>query len=303
MPMRRTIRVASRDSLLAVTQSKLIMTALQAADPDLVLELITMKTTGDLILDQTLDKIGGKGLFVKELDRALLDGRADIAVHSLKDLPMDTDPNLPIVALSKREDPRDVLILPEGRESLDPGRPIGCSSARRRIQLQALYPDVPVASVRGNVQTRLAKLDRGDFSALVLAYAGIRRLGLEARVSRVFEPDEMVPACGQGILAVQARADFDPAILQSVHDPAAWDEAQAERSFVRALDGGCSLPIAAFAVASGSSLNLTGFFHDEISGLTLTRTLAGSRSEAVALGREAARQIRAELAKGQTCHE
>lgn len=303
MPMRRTIRVASRDSLLAVTQSKLIMAALQAADPDLTLELITMKTTGDLILDQTLDKIGGKGLFVKELDRALLDGRADLAVHSLKDLPMDTDPNLPIVALSKREDPRDVLILPEGRQSLDPSLPIGCSSARRRIQLKTLYPDVPVASVRGNVQTRLAKLDRGDYSALVLAFAGIRRLGLEARVSRIFEPDEMIPACGQGILAVQARAGFDPAILQCVHDPAAWDEAQAERSFVRALDGGCSLPIAAFAVASGSSLTLTGFFHDEISGLTLTRTLTGSRDEAVALGREAARQIRAELAKGQEDHE
>ena len=298
MMLPRKIRVASRDSQLAVIQSRLVMSALQAENPELELELITMKTTGDLILDQTLDKIGGKGLFVKELDRALLDDRADMTVHSLKDMPMENNPQLPIIAMSRREDPRDVLILPATCDTLDPNLPIGCSSARRRIQLGSLYPDMETAPVRGNIQTRLAKLDRGDFAALVLAYAGIRRLGLEHRVSRVFSVAEMIPACGQGILAVQARADFDPACLNTFHDHQAWDAALAERSFVRTLDGGCSLPVAAYAEINGDRLTLTGFFHDEASSQTLMQTISGSRSEAVQLGAAAAQQILARLPKG-----
>ena len=157
------------------------MDAIRAAHPEVGLELVTMKTTGDKILDRTLDKVGGKGLFVKELDAALLDGRVDLTVHSCKDLPMEEDPRIPLAGFSRREDPRDVLVLPQGAEELDPSRPIGCASARRAVQLRALFPGVAVAPVRGNVLTRLRKLDEGQFSALVLAAAGLKRLGLEQR--------------------------------------------------------------------------------------------------------------------------
>ena len=156
------LRIGSRESVLAVTQSQLVMEAIRAFDPSIELELVTMKTTGDKILDRTLDKVGGKGLFVRELDAALLEGRVDITVHSCKDLPMETDPRLPLAAFSKREDPRDALVLPAGKTELDPSLPIGCASRRRAIQLAALYPDMEVAPVRGNVQTRLRKLDEGQ---------------------------------------------------------------------------------------------------------------------------------------------
>lgn len=202
----KTIRVGSRESRLAVVQSELVMDAIRAAHPEVELELVTMKTTGDKILDRTLDKVGGKGLFVKELDAALLDGRVDLTIHSCKDLPMEEDPRIPLAGFSRREDPRDALVLPQGAEELDPSRPIGCASARRAVQLRALFPGVAVAPVRGNVLTRLRKLDEGQFSALVLAAAGLKRLGLEARITRYFTVEELLPAAGQGILALQTRA-------------------------------------------------------------------------------------------------
>ena len=156
----KTIRVGSRESRLAVVQSELVMDAIRAAHPEVGLELVTMKTTGDKILDRTLDKVGGKGLFVKELDAALLDGRVDLTVHSCKDLPMEEDPRIPLAGFSRREDPRDVLVLPQGAEELDPSRPIGCASARRAVQLRALFPGVAVAPVRGNVLTACANWTR-----------------------------------------------------------------------------------------------------------------------------------------------
>ena len=176
------IRFGSRDSRLAVIQSRMVMEAVQNICPQAELELLTMKTTGDKILDKTLDQIGGKGLFVKELDLALREGKVDFTVHSLKDMPMETPEDLPLAAFSKRADPRDVLVLPEGVPELRPGKPIGCSSRRRQLQLKALYPDFDIAPVRGNVQTRLRKLDEGQYSALVLAAAGLKRLGLENRI-------------------------------------------------------------------------------------------------------------------------
>ncbi|MEG0692081.1 MAG: hydroxymethylbilane synthase, partial [Oscillospiraceae bacterium] len=199
------IRVGSRESKLAVVQSEIVIDAIKKHMPEAQVELITMKTTGDIILDRTLDKIGGKGLFVKELDRALLNNEVDITVHSFKDMPMEVDEQLPIVAVSKREDPRDVLILPNGHTQLDFSKPIGCSSERRRIQLQKLFPNCAVKPVRGNVQKRLEKLDNGEYSALVLAYAGIKRLELEERIHRIFEVAEILPAACQGILVVQSR--------------------------------------------------------------------------------------------------
>ena len=182
------IIVGSRESRLAVIQSELVMEAIRRSHPEIALELVTMKTTGDRILDRTLDKIGGKGLFVRELDAALRDGRADLTVHSCKDLPMELPPDLPIAAFSRREDPCDALVLPAGAAALDTGRPIGCASARRRVQLQGLFPGVEVRPIRGNVLTRLQKLDAGEYGALVLAVSGLKRLGLESRISRRFCP-------------------------------------------------------------------------------------------------------------------
>lgn len=256
------IRIGSRDSRLAVIQSEQVIAAIRAYDPAAEVELVTMKTTGDLILDRPLSQIGGKGLFVKELDRALLEGRVDFTVHSSKDLPMDIPQELPLVAFSRRADPRDALVLPVGVSTLDPTKPIGCASLRRTLQLRKLFPHHPVAPVRGNVQTRLAKLDRGEYSALVLACAGLERLGLEGRISRPFPVEEMLPAAGQGILAVQSRAGTDTACLSLFHDPASAVCLTAERAFVGALEGGCSSPVAAYATVDGDTVTLTGFYVD-----------------------------------------
>ena len=171
--------IGSRDSALAVLQSEMVKSWLTEKNPEMDVEIFTMKTTGDLILDRTLDKVGGKGLFVKELDRALLEGRSHISVHSLKDMPMEVPKELPLLAFSKREDARDVLVLPKGATELDKKKPLGCSSLRRTLQLKELYPDMEVKSIRGNLQTRLRKLDEGEYAGLILAAAGLKRLGLE----------------------------------------------------------------------------------------------------------------------------
>ena len=286
-----TIRIGSRESKLAVIQSELVMDAVRAARPDIRLELVTMKTTGDRILDRTLDQVGGKGLFVKELDAALLDGRVDLTVHSCKDLPMDIDPRIPLAGFTAREDPRDVLVLPEGVSELDPAKPIGCASPRRAAQLRALFPGMAVAPVRGNVLTRLAKLDGGQFSALVLAAAGLRRLGLEHRVSRYFTVEELLPAAGQGILALQARAGEDLSYLEGVLDGDGAACALAERAFVRALDGGCSSPIAAHAVVEGETITIDGLYVDEQGRMRRDR-LSGPREQGEELARRLAERLR-----------
>lgn len=212
----KKIIIGSRESRLAVVQSEMVRAFIQKKLPDTQVELLTMKTTGDKILDRTLDQVGGKGLFVKELDRALLSGRSDLSVHSLKDMPMEVDERLPLLAFSSREDERDALVLPQGVAELDIQKPIGCSSLRRTLQLKKLYPQMEFKSIRGNVQTRLAKLDAGEYSALVLAAAGLKRLGLEERISRYFTPEEVIPAAGQGILAVQGRAGEDYSYLKEL---------------------------------------------------------------------------------------
>ena len=285
----KTIRVGSRDSRLAVIQSELVMAALAAAG--VPTELVTMKTTGDKILDRTLDKVGGKGLFVKELDDALLSGKVDITVHSSKDLPMEINPRLPLVAFSKREDPRDCLVLPEGKTQLEPGKPIGCSSLRRTLQLKALFPGWDVQPVRGNVLTRLRKLDEGQFSALILASAGLRRLGLEGRISRLFSPEEMLPAAGQGILAVQARAGEDVSFLSAFHDRDGADCLLSERAFVRALDGGCTSPVAAHATLEGETLHLKGL-NITADGAPFYDCISGPRTQAEALGKALAERMK-----------
>ena len=286
------IRIGSRESKLAVIQSRMVMEAITAQDPRIELELVTMKTTGDRILNKTLDKIGGKGLFVKELDQALRDGRADFTVHSLKDMPMEVPEDLPLAAFSRREDPRDALVLPEGVTELDPSKPIGCSSLRRKLQLEQLFPQMEIRPVRGNVQTRLAKLQAGEFSALVLAAAGLKRLGLENRISRFFTTEEILPAAGQGILAVQTRAGMDTACLAGFHDPDTACCALAERAFVRTLDGGCSSPVAAYAVLEMDQITLTGLYVSPDGTIMRKGEITGPKAEAEVLGQLLADKLR-----------
>ncbi len=285
------VRVGSRDSRLAIAQSMLVIGQIRRAHPELEVELVTMKTTGDRILDRPLDKIGGKGLFVRELDQALLEGRIDLAVHSLKDLPMETDPRLPLAAFSPRADAGDVLILPQGRQTPDLSLPFGTSSPRRRVQIGRLFAGAQVESVRGNVQTRIEKLDRGGFSALVLAHAGIERLGMQDRISRVFGPEEMIPAAGQGILVTQARAGDDLWYLEEADCRESRIAAAAERSFVRALGGGCTEPIAAYAQVRGGELCLTGLFAVEEAGILRTGGLTGDAGAPEQLGERLAAQL------------
>ena len=286
------IVVGSRESKLAVVQSMSLIAHLRKVLPDAEVELLTMKTTGDRILDRNLDQIGGKGLFVKELDLALREGRADLTVHSLKDMPMEVPEDLPILCCSAREDPRDVLVLPEGRTEIEPGAPIGTSSLRRTLQIRALYPDCETEPIRGNIQTRLSKLDAGQYGALVLAAAGLRRLGLEHRIHRYFSTEEIIPAAGQGILAVQGRRGEDHSYLVSYGSADASFAAMAERAFVRALNGGCSSPSCAHAEVEGSWILLTGLYFDEITGACRRGMAQGNVGEARQLAIGLAERLR-----------
>lgn len=251
-------RIGTRDSRLAVIQAEMVADALRQRGIDA--RLVRMKTTGDVVLDRPLAQIGGKGLFVRELDRALLEHRTDLSVHSLKDVPVYLDERLPIVGYSRREDPRDVLVLPEGVSELEPEKPIGCSSRRRIMQAKKLLPGMRFESVRGNVNTRLQKLDEGRYSALILAAAGLKRLGLSGRISRYFEVAEMIPSAGQGILALQGRSGEDYSLLEHFFDNQAAAAAVCERAYVRRIGGDCTLPVAAYAEVKGDSIVLTGMY-------------------------------------------
>jgi len=281
--MSKLVRIGTRESKLAIIQAELVASAIRGFDPDIVVELVKIKTTGDIVLDKTLDKIGGKGLFVKELDTALLSDKVDICVHSFKDIPAEIDTEIPIVAVSPREDARDVLILPLGADTLDPGKPVGCSSRRRQVQLKELYPGQVIEPVRGNVITRLEKLDRGDFSALTLAAAGIRRLGLWERCSRVFTPDEMLPSACQGILAIQGRRGEDHGYLGRYNDVDAMDASLAERAFIRRLGCGCGAPVGVYAELDGDKLRLRGMIENEDEKIRRDE-ISGDRKDAVILG-------------------
>ena len=267
------------------------MDAIRLSRPDLTTELVTMKTSGDRILDRPLEAIGGKGLFIKELHEALQDRRVDVCVHSYKDMPVPDDPELPVVAVVRREDPRDVLILPPGADAIPAGRPIGTSSPRRRLQLSRLFPGRACEPVRGNVATRLRKLDAGEFGALVLAAAGIKRLGLWERVHSVFDADEMIPAACQGTLAVQGRAGEDYSWLADVDDDDARDASRAERSFVETLGATCASPVAAYARVAGSELRLSGLYVDG-AGKFSRGVRIGDRTRAQAIGAELARELK-----------
>ncbi len=299
--MKKKIRVGSRESRLAVAQTEEILEKVRAFHPELEIELVTMKTTGDRILDRNLDQIGGKGLFVKELDKALLEGRVDLTIHSLKDLPMEQAEELPIIGYSKRRDPRDVMILREKRMKTEEIRLIGSSSNRRRLQLQRLYPQAEFRGIRGNVQTRLKKLAEEGYDATILAMAGLSRLGMEHLADRIFSVEEVIPAAGQGILVFQGRRGEDYSFLQEVCDEASRYAALAERAFVRKLNGGCSSPVAAYAEIEGKKILLRGLYYDEAEEDYIVGKKEGRVDEAGALGLALAAELKESYArkKGQ----
>lgn len=288
---KKKLVIGSRSSLLAVRQSEIVIEYLQKAFPETDVELVTMSTKGDRILDRRLDQIGGKGLFVQELEAAMRAGETDFSVHSLKDMPMEMPADLPIVCYSGREDPRDVLVLPEGATEIDFSKPIGTSSARRILQLREIYPNAKFESIRGNLQTRLKKLDEGQYGAIVLAAAGMKRLGLDGRISRYFSTTEVIPAAGQAILAVQGRADGDNSIFDGFRDDNATAAAICERCFVATLNGGCSSPIAAFAEVENEVITLQGFYVPEGTEQVFKGTMSGPVECAAVIGADLANAL------------
>jgi len=292
--MKDNLVIGSRGSKLALTQAGMIKTQLEQLEPTLSVRIEIVKTSGDAS-PEPLSVIGGKGVFTKELEEALLDRRIDIAVHSLKDLPTIVPDGLTIAAICKREDPRDALILQRKLEgsraslrSLPKGAVVGTSSPRRLAQLQHLRGDLIVKELRGNVDTRLRKLDEGQYDALVLACAGLRRLGLENRISAALLATEMLPAVGQGALGIETRADDETTIAAARKLDHKFTRLAciAERAFLRSLGGGCQLPIAAHAVVREKRIRLDGLVADPQGNRIVRDRISGSLDEAEQLGTE-----------------
>jgi hydroxymethylbilane synthase len=293
-----TIRIATRESLLALWQAEFIKAELQAAHPGLEVELLGMTTRGDQLLDSPLSKIGGKALFVKELEQALMDGRADIAVHSMKDVPMEFPEGLGLAIICEREDPRDAFVSNHfsSVDALPNGARIGTSSLRRECQLRSQRPDLQISSLRGNVQTRLRKLDEGEFDAIILAAAGLIRLKLEDRIASLMSVESSLPACGQGAVGVETRLDDARVIslLQPLHNAVSAEQVMAERAMNRRLEGGCQVPIAGYAIADPNNpeqLWLRGLVGAPSGETVLTAEHRGPRDQAEALGMAVAESL------------
>lgn len=281
--MKKIIRVGSRESKLAMVQTNIVVSGIKKKYPNLEFEIVGINTKGDVLLDSSLDKIGGKGLFIKELENALIQGSIDMAVHSMKDMPAVIPEELTIAAVSKREDPRDVLITDDGKtlEQLEAGKVIGTSSLRREVQLLQKRPDLQLKNLRGNVITRLNKLMMGEFDAIILAVAGLKRLKMESRCVQIFPVDELIPAVGQGALAVETRKGEDmDFLLESIHDEEAALAVNTERAFMIRLNGNCSTPIAAHAVVQESRIKLYGLLAKDDLSKVYRDTIEGSKDEA-----------------------
>lgn len=287
--------IATRASRLALWQARHAQSRLRALYPDCRVELLEMTTRGDQILDRTLSKVGGKGLFVKELETALLDGRADLAVHSLKDVPVDLTQPFALAAVLQRADPCDALVsnTAASLDDLPAGAVVGTSSLRREAQLRARYPQLLVKPLRGNLDTRLAKLDRGDYAAIVLAAAGLQRLGLSERIRSVLPVDLSLPAAGQGALGIEILASRTD--LRSWLEPLVCRETTAcvlaERAVSRALGGSCQVPLAAYAVLHADELFLRALVAEPDGSRVLRAQTRGAADQAEALGESVARDL------------
>jgi hydroxymethylbilane synthase len=292
--------IATRESRLALWQAGHVKALLEQRGHDV--SLLGMTTRGDQILDRSLSKVGGKGLFVKELEMALEQGHADIAVHSLKDVPMDLPAGFELACVMEREDPRDAFVSVRfaAIDELPQAAVIGTSSLRRVVLLRALRPDLRIEPLRGNLDTRLRKLDEGGFDAIVLAAAGLKRLGLAQRIRAVFEPEQMLPAAGQGALGIEVRSGRADLLelLQPLAHQATWLAVAAERAVSRAMGGSCSMPLAAHATFSGEYLQLRAAWGDPDSFVPLVRAqsaaAAADLAQAEALGAEVAARLRAD---------
>ena len=274
MTEQRRLRIGTRGSALALWQAEWVKSQLLAGQQELMVELVVIKTTGDKILDVPLAMVGGKGLFVKEIEEALLDGRADLAVHSVKDMPAELPEGLHLAAMPPREDPRDALISKNGAglDKLPHGARVGTSSLRRAAQLLHLRPDLRIETLRGNVDTRLRKLKTEGLDAIVLAAAGLKRMELSRVISEYLEPERILPAVGQGALGIETRiADvFTNEIVASLIHQQTVITVRAERAFLKRLEGGCQVPIGAYATMEGETLILTGMVAD-LKGVRLIR--------------------------------
>lgn len=292
-----TLRIASRESALALWQSEHIKARLEALYPGLTVQIVGMTTKGDRILDVPLAKIGGKGLFVKELEQSLLAHETDIAVHSMKDVPMEFPLGLQLAAICQREDPFDAFVSNRFKTlgELPQGACVGTSSLRRQCQLLALRPDLQIKSLRGNVNTRLAKLDNGEFDAIVLATSGLKRLGFSARIASRTDK-ELMPAVGQGALGIECRSDDARtlALLAPLIDPETDVCVRAERAMNHRLHGGCQVPIAAFARLSGTELVLDGLVGSVDGRQMLRTTVSGPAANPEDLGVRAAEALLAQ---------
>ncbi|MFI4890140.1 MAG: hydroxymethylbilane synthase [Steroidobacterales bacterium] len=289
------LRIATRKSQLALWQAEHVASLLRSAHSGLVVELVPMSTKGDLILDRSLAAIGGKGLFIKELETAMEEGRAEIAVHSMKDVPAELPPGFVIGAVLERADARDALLATRYSDigELPLGAVIGTSSLRRQAQLLALRPDVRIEALRGNVGTRLKRLDDGGLDAIVLACAGLVRLGLESRITAYLDPGVSLPAVGQGVIGVECRGN-DAAtlsLLAALEHPATRTEIRAERAFSGRLGGSCQSPIAAHARLANGSLTLDGLVAEPDGSRLLRDRISGSATDPDALGEALAQRI------------
>jgi len=294
-PLKEQLVIGTRGSQLALRQAQMIKEALEREWPGLTVTLEIIKTTGDKILDVPLAQVGGKGLFVKEIEEALMDGRVDLAVHSMKDVPSQLPAPLTLAVVPSREDPRDVLVAPKASslDDLRHGAVVGTSSLRRAAQIRHLRPDLRVETLRGNLDTRLRKVREGRYDAVVLAAAGLRRMGWQDAVTAYMDPDRFVPAIGQGALGIEIRKD-DAALREltaPLHHEPTWRAVTAERAFLDELQGGCQVPIAGLAVVSQDTVTLTGLVAS-VDGRTVYRnTQAAPLGEEDALGRDLARRL------------
>ncbi len=295
------IRIATRKSALALWQAEHVASLLAQLDAVEDVELVPLSTRGDEVLDRSLQKIGGKGLFIKELEVAMQEGIADIAVHSMKDVPADMPGGFTIAAVLERANHADALLSPDGEQlsDLKRGALIGSSSLRRQAQLKMLRRDLVIQPLRGNVNTRLAKLDNGDYDAIVLAAAGLERLELSARISQLFRPDEMLPAATQGVIGIECLADNDEIIrvLQNLDHDTTSRTTAAERAITATLQASCQSPVASYATISGDSIEVTALVALADGSESLKDSISGPATNAASLGRELAERLLANGAR------
>lgn len=298
---KQTIRIATRKSPLAMWQAEFVRDRLMEAHPGLQVELLGMTTQGDKILDSPLAKIGGKGLFVKELEQGMLEGSADIAVHSMKDVPVDFPAGLHLAVICEREDPRDAFVSNKYQtlDELPQGARVGTSSLRRQCQLREKRPGLDIIDLRGNVNTRLRKLDEGQYDAIILAAAGLIRLGFNDRITQFLETDISLPAIGQGAVGIECRSDDERvnALLAPLNDPDTYIRVIAERAMNNRLEGGCQVPIAGHAVLKGDKLHLRGMVGQPDASEIIRGEISGPASEAEQLGISLADDLLARGAK------